>query len=78
MKLHILMFFLFSVLPVLFAAGSDATESGNITTVNTSIIQNSSWHGVCGQSNALPPLAVTINATAGNISYHEINVGSST
>jgi hypothetical protein len=75
MKIPLFLLFLFAFS---FAqAGNDTTEGGNITEVNATLDQVSSWYGVCGQALPSAFAPVTINATPGNTTCLTINTGES-
>jgi hypothetical protein len=58
-------------------AGNETTEGGNISQVNATTDQASSWYGVCGQALPAAFVPVTINATPGNTTCLTINTGAS-
>ncbi|MEW6721718.1 MAG: hypothetical protein AB1324_00490 [Candidatus Micrarchaeota archaeon] len=65
------------LLVILFFIGSTfAAEGGNISSVNASSPQNSTWYGVCGQLSASAASPLAINATPGNVSCLTIPAGS--
>ncbi|MBD3210100.1 hypothetical protein GF318_01845 [Candidatus Micrarchaeota archaeon] len=72
---YFLLFFLFSGL-VFAQAGSSGTEGGNITDLDAEGEENSTWHGVAGQtlpSAFVPP--VTVNATPNAVTILTVNTG---
>ena len=71
MRLFFLLFILFSS-----TAFALIIEGGNITNVNVTKEQNSTWFGVCGQASSAPATSFQINATPGGLGCFDINTGS--
>ena len=67
MRTSILLIFLFSLASLQSAAGSNTTEGGNITLLNVTLQNTSTWYGICGAVSSPAFSNVTINATAGTV-----------